>query len=83
MVLCEIITGIDSLLKAYEKRAMDAVNIKISRVGGLTKAKQIRDLCEELGIVMTIEDVGGDIVRTTVSTLRILDVLIYESRRMH
>ena len=70
MVMCEIITGVDSLLKAYEKRAMDAVNIKISRVGGLTKAKQIRDLCEALGIVMTLEDsAGGDIVRATVSHL--------------
>ena len=44
-------------------RAMDVVNIKISKFGGLTKARQARDLCVSLGIAMTIEDSwGGDIV---------------------
>jgi L-alanine-DL-glutamate epimerase-like enolase superfamily enzyme len=31
------------------------VNIKISKFGGLTKAKQAIDLCTDLGIAMTIE----------------------------
>src|ERR1043166_2826540 len=35
---------------------MDAVNIKISKFGGLTRARQARDLCVSLGIVMTLED---------------------------
>jgi L-alanine-DL-glutamate epimerase-like enolase superfamily enzyme len=49
---------------------MDAVNIKISRVGGLTKAKQVRDLCQSLGIAMTLEDSwGGDITTTTIAHL--------------
>ena len=49
---------------------MDVVNIKISRVGGLTKARQLRDLCESLGIAMTIEDSwGGDITTTTIAHL--------------
>lgn len=70
MVLCEVITGIDVVLRAYERRAMDVVNLKFSRVGGLTKAKQIRDLCESLGIVMTIEDSwGGDITTATIAHL--------------
>ena len=29
---------------------MDVINLKISKVGGLTKARQIRDLCVSLGI---------------------------------
>jgi len=47
---------------------MDVVNIKISKFGGLTKAKLARDLCVSLGIVMTIEDSwGGDIVTAAIS----------------
>jgi L-alanine-DL-glutamate epimerase-like enolase superfamily enzyme len=49
---------------------MDVVNIKISRVGGLTKARRLRDLCEALGIAMTIEDSwGGDVVTATIAQL--------------
>ena len=33
----------------------DVVNIKISKFGGLTKAKQAIELCAELGLAMTIE----------------------------
>ncbi|MFC2164127.1 cis-3-hydroxy-L-proline dehydratase [Acidobacteriota bacterium] len=69
-VLDEIIKDVDSLLRAYNQRAMDVVNIKISRVGGLTKAKQLRDLCESLGIAMTLEDSwGGDITTATIAHL--------------
>lgn len=70
MVVDEIITGVDAFLLAYRRGAMDAVNIKISRVGGLTAARQIRDLCESLGIVMTIEDSwGGDVATTAIAHL--------------
>ena len=70
MVLCEVMTGIDPLLRAHRQHAMDVVNLKISRVGGLTKAKQFRDLCETLGLAMTIEDPwGGDIVTATIAHL--------------
>src|SRR5258708_24035732 len=49
---------------------MDVVNIKISKFGGLTKARQARDLCASLGIAMTIEDSwGGDIVRAAIAHL--------------
>ncbi len=56
MVLDEVITGPASFLRAWKNGAMDVVNLKISRLGGLTKAKLIRDMCEALGIRMTIED---------------------------
>jgi L-alanine-DL-glutamate epimerase-like enolase superfamily enzyme len=49
---------------------MDVVNIKISKFGGLTRAKQARDLCSSLGIAMTIEDAwGGDIVTAAIAHL--------------
>jgi L-alanine-DL-glutamate epimerase-like enolase superfamily enzyme len=70
MVLDEVITDPQSLLRAYEAKAMEAINLKISRVGGLTKAKFMRDLCENLGIRMTIEDTwGGDMTTAAVSHL--------------
>ncbi len=70
MVLDEIITGVGPLVRAHEARAMDVVNIKISKFGGLTKAKQARDLCVSLGVVMTLEDSwGGDIVTAAIAHL--------------
>ena len=69
-VLDETIDGLPILLRANSKQAMDVVNIKISKFGGLTKARQARDLCVSLGIAMTIEDSwGGDIVTSAISHL--------------
>ncbi len=49
---------------------MDVVNLKISKLGGLTKARQARDLCVELGVAMTLEDSwGGDIVTAAIAHL--------------
>ena len=70
MVLDEVIKGIDSLIDAYNQRAMDVVNLKISRLGGLTKTKLMRDLCQSLGIAMTLEDSwGGDITTAAIAHL--------------
>lgn len=69
-ILDEVIDGMPTLLRAAGDRAMDVVNLKISKVGGLTKARQMRDLCLELGIAMTIEDTwGGDIVTAAIAHL--------------
>tara|TARA_X000000368_G_scaffold106081_1_gene82242 strand:- start:192 stop:524 length:333 start_codon:yes stop_codon:yes gene_type:complete len=38
---------------------MDIINLKIGRMGGLTKSKILRDLCVSVGISMTIEDTWG------------------------
>ena len=69
-VLDESIDGIEMLLKGYVDGALDVVNLKISKLGGLTKAKQARDLCVSLGIAMTIEDTwGGDIATAAIAHL--------------
>src|SRR5262245_23083673 len=69
-VLDENIDSLDVLLRGHADRAMDVVNIKISKFGGLTKARQARDLCMSLGIAMTIEDSwGGDIVTAAIAHL--------------
>ena len=70
MVLDEVIDGLTQVLRGYHDRAMDVINLKISKVGGLTKARLIRDLCVSLGIAMTIEDTwGGDIVTAAIAHL--------------
>jgi len=67
-VLDEVIDSVDVLVRGHADRAMDVVNIKISKFGGLTKAKQARDLCVSLGVVMTLEDSwGGDIVTAAIA----------------
>ena len=69
-VLDENIDGVGMLQKGIAEDAFDIINLKISKVGGLTKARQMRDLCVASGIPMTIEDTwGGDIVTATIAHL--------------
>jgi L-alanine-DL-glutamate epimerase-like enolase superfamily enzyme len=69
-VLDEVVDGIDMLVKGHADAAMDVVNLKISKLGGLTRTKQARDLCVSLGIAMTLEDSwGGDIVTAAIAHL--------------
>ena len=69
-VLDENIDSLDMLVRAQRDLAMDVVNIKISKLGGITKARQVRDLCVSFGIAMTIEDSwGGDIVTSAIAHL--------------
>jgi L-alanine-DL-glutamate epimerase-like enolase superfamily enzyme len=69
-VLDEVIDSVDVLLRGHADRAMDVVNIKISKFGGLTKARQARDLCAALGVAMTLEDSwGGDVVTAAIAHL--------------
>ncbi|RYG25936.1 mandelate racemase [bacterium] len=69
-VLDENIDSLEMLMRAQRDLAMDVVNIKISKLGGITKARQVRDLCVSLGISLTIEDSwGGDIVTAAIAHL--------------
>jgi L-alanine-DL-glutamate epimerase-like enolase superfamily enzyme len=69
-VLDETIDSLEMLLRARADLAMDVVNLKISKLGGLTKTKQARDLCVAMGIAMTIEDSwGGDITTAAIAHL--------------
>jgi L-alanine-DL-glutamate epimerase-like enolase superfamily enzyme len=69
-VLDEVIDSLDTVLRAAADGAMDVVNLKISKLGGLTKARQVRDLCAALGVAMTIEDTwGGDITTAAIAHL--------------
>ena len=69
-VLDESVDGIDMLLRARADLAMDVVNLKISKLGGLTRTRQVRDLCISMGIAMTLEDSwGGDITTAAIAHL--------------
>jgi L-alanine-DL-glutamate epimerase-like enolase superfamily enzyme len=69
-VLDEVVDSIEMLVRGRADLAMDVVNIKISKFGGLTRACQARDLCISLGIAMTLEDSwGGDIVTAAIAHL--------------
>ena len=69
-VLDESIDGIEALLRSHADLAMDAVNLKISKFGGLTQTRLARDLCVSLGIAVTIEDSwGGDISTAAIAHL--------------
>eukprot|EP00298_Acanthocystis_sp_HF-20_P006361 c16246_g1_i1.p1 GENE.c16246_g1_i1~~c16246_g1_i1.p1 ORF type:complete len:381 (+),score=154.03 c16246_g1_i1:39-1181(+) len=69
-ILDESISDIHSVIQLHQDNAANFINLKISKVGGLTKAREIRDLCVRLGIPMIIEDTwGSDIVTATISHL--------------
>jgi L-alanine-DL-glutamate epimerase-like enolase superfamily enzyme len=68
MVLDESIQGVGDLLRAHG--AMEAFNLKLSKVGGLSEARLMRDVAARLGISVTIEDTwGGDLVTAAVAHL--------------
>ncbi len=69
-VLDENVDDIHMLMRAHSEGAMDVVNLKISKLGGLTKTRQARDLCVSMGIAMTLEDSwGGDITTAAIAHL--------------
>ncbi len=69
-VLDEVVTGPDLLMRALADDAMDMINLKISKVGGLTRARLMRDMCVAAGVAMIIEDTwGGDIVTAAIAHL--------------
>lgn len=69
-VLDENVDSLEMLLRGRADLAMDVVNLKISKLGGLTRTRQVRDLCVSMGIAMTLEDSwGGDITTAAIAHL--------------
>ncbi|HTV69768.1 MAG TPA: mandelate racemase/muconate lactonizing enzyme family protein [Rhizobiaceae bacterium] len=58
-VLDETIDSVDTMLRAVGDGLADGVTIKLARVGGLTRAKLIRDIAIARNLKITIEDTGG------------------------
>lgn len=69
-VMDETVDGPGMLVRGLAEDAFDVINLKISKVGGLTTAKLMRDLCIAAGVPMTIEDTwGGDITTAAIAHL--------------
>lgn len=70
LILDESITTLADLVAAKLDAGAVAINVKISRVGGLTKAALFRDVLQELSMSVSIEDTwGGDVVTSAVSQI--------------
>jgi len=63
--LDECIQSFGDLLLAQREQIPQAIGLKVGRVGGLTKAKRMRDFCVATGIRMNIEDTGGSKIADT------------------
>ena len=70
MILDECMEDLQAIIQGHNDHAMDVINLKISRMGGLSKARLARDLCAALGIALTIEDSwGGEIATSAIAHL--------------
>lgn len=62
--LDESLNSVEELQRAIREDAMDAISLKVSKFGGLTVSRVIRDICVDAGIPMTIEDAWGSSIAT-------------------
>lgn len=70
LVLDESVVTVSDVFAAKHQAGASSVNVKISRVGGLTQAARIRDLMQELNLTVSLEDTwGGDVITAAVSHL--------------
>lgn len=65
LMLDECMHTFQDHLNAWSQNACEGVKVKPNRVGGLTKARQIRDFGISVGWQMHIEDVGGSALADT------------------
>lgn len=69
-ILDENMDDVGVVLRMLSDRAADVINLKISKVGGLTRARQVRDLCVSMGVALNIEDTwGGDVATAAIAAL--------------
>jgi L-alanine-DL-glutamate epimerase-like enolase superfamily enzyme len=81
MVLDESIVSLEALLEAIHDGVADGVTVKISRVGGVGKARLIRDVAVAARLPVTVEDTGGAEIDT--AAMIHLSLSTPEAFRMH
>ena len=81
MVLDESVDSLDALLRIHADGAADGITIKISRFGGITRSRRIRDLAVDFGLTVAVEDIGGAEIDT--AAIAHLCLSTPESRRSH
>ena len=68
LILDESLASVGDIIRAHSSHALDAVRLKLARLGGITPMRRARDVAASLGLAMTIEDSGGgDIVTAAVT----------------
>ena len=65
IMLDESMHGFQDHLEAWRRGACQGVKVKPNRLGGLTRARQVRDFGVAVGWQMQIEDVGGTALADT------------------
>ena len=81
MVLDESVGSLEDMLEIHAKGVADGLTLKISRIGGITKTRLIRDAAVELGFMITVEDTGGAEIDT--AAMAHLSLSTPEERRLH
>lgn len=70
LILDESIVTLNDLYRAKNEAGISAINLKFSRVGGFSKALQLRDAAQSLGLKVSMEDTwGGDLTSAAVNHL--------------
>ena len=54
-ILDENMDSIEAILTAYKHNACDVINLKISKFGGLSKAKQVRNTCQPNAVHVAVD----------------------------
>ena len=65
VMLDECLHSFDDHLQAWRLRACEGVKVKPNRLGGLTRARQVRDFGISIGWQMHVEDTGGSALADT------------------
>ncbi len=73
-------TACDALLRA-KRDGIDGVTIKIARVGGIGRARLMRDVAVDLNLKVTVEDTGGSDIDT--AAMAHLSLSTPASHRLH
>jgi L-alanine-DL-glutamate epimerase-like enolase superfamily enzyme len=81
MVLDESVQSLADLLEIHRKGAADGVTLKISRLGGVSNTRKLRDLAVDLGLMVTVEDTGGAEIDT--AAMAHLSLSTPVERRLH
>lgn len=68
LIVDESVLGVADLFRSRDEVGAGSVNIKLSRVGGLTAARRMRDTAIAIGMSVCLEDSwGGDVTTAAVS----------------
>ncbi|HEV8390883.1 MAG TPA: mandelate racemase/muconate lactonizing enzyme family protein [Dongiaceae bacterium] len=81
LILDESIDSLPVLMRACADRLADGITIKLARVGGITRARLIRDSAVEMGLAVTVEDTGGAEIDT--AAMAHMSLSTPESARLH